>query len=95
MAYPHSYYPIANKKMYHHVNWTWAPPGAKGNICERCGSHCFCAAEAGLLPKTRSSSVAVQQEPDAVEEQQQPDGVQEPAEAPLDGLAAILQYESD
>jgi len=71
--------------MFHHVNWTWAPPGSKGNVCERCGTNCFCAAEAGVLPRTRGSAkneavtAATNGHPFVL----------------ADGLAAIMQYDSD
>jgi len=58
MAYPRDHYPVHNNGMYHHVNWTWAPPGAKGNVCENCGTHCFCADVVALLPRTRSAAAA-------------------------------------
>jgi hypothetical protein len=98
MAQPPSFYPVKNKTCFFHVNWTWAPPGTQGNICEQCGTHCFCAAKQGLLPKTRSALVAVH--PQVVVEQQglaiEHDAVAlESVAAPLDGLAAILQYDSD
>ena len=54
MAYPHSYYPIKNYTMYRSGNWRWAAPGDVGNRCERCGTHCFCAAEEGELSRTRN-----------------------------------------
>jgi hypothetical protein len=100
MAYPPSYYPISNKTMFHHVNWTWAPPGANGNLCERCGTHCFCAAEAGLLPKTRGALAAVHAVTalEAVQEAVQ-EAAQEAVVAPQyvlqDGIAAILQYDTE
>jgi hypothetical protein len=90
MAYPPSYYPIANKAMFFHVNWTWAPPGTRGNVCELCGSHCFCAAKAGLLPKTRSGSMS------ASVEQPVRLAVEQPVQqAVQDSLELILQYDSD
>ncbi len=73
--------------MFHHVNWTWAPPGTKGNMCERCGTNCFCVAEAGLLPKTRAAAKNIANADS--------DGVYvAPAVLP-DGLAAIMLYDSD
>jgi hypothetical protein len=73
-------------------------------MCEHCGTHCFCAAQKGLLPKTRSGIAALQiaavhavAAPQAAAPQAL--AVQEPAAAPQnipqDGIAAILQYDSD
>ena len=96
--------------MFHHVNWTWVPPGGKGNVCERCGSHCFCTAESGLLPKTRSAVAAakaaqqlpVQQNlnplvahPQLPVQQDFNPAVAPPQEGQQDGIAAILMYDSD
>ncbi len=97
MAYPPSYYPISNKTFFHHVNWTWAPPGAKGNTCEHCGTHCFCAAKKGLLPKTRSANAALQAAVVHAVAAPQPVVVQEAAAVLQDvlphGIAAILEYD--
>lgn len=75
--------------MFRHVNWTWAPPGSKGNVCERCGTNCFCAAQQGLLPRTRGAAKneAAKQVVAAV--------VNENPVVLADGLAAIMQYDSD
>jgi hypothetical protein len=82
--------------MFHHVNWTWAPPGCKGNVCEHCGTHCFCTAKLGLLPKTRSTlaTANVQQQQHAAGPAEQ-QAVAAPQDALQDGIAAILQYDSN
>lgn len=77
--------------MFHHVNWTWVPPGGKGNVCERCGSHCFCTAESGLLPKTRSAVAAT----NAAQQLPVQQAVAPSQDGQQDGIAAILQYDSD
>jgi hypothetical protein len=81
--------------MFHHVNWTWAPPGDKGNVCETCGSHCFCTAKLGLLPKTRSAlaTANVQHQHAAAAEHAPQQHAEQQAVA--DGIAAILQYDSN
>jgi hypothetical protein len=83
--------------MFHHVNWTWAPPGCKGNVCERCGSNCFCTAKLGLLPKTRSALAAANaaQMNAAAQMHAVQQAVVAPQDEQLDGIAAILQYDSD
>ncbi len=58
MAYPPSYHPIKNFTQFRYGNWTWAPPGARGNVCDNCGTHCFCDAKEGLLPRKRRAVVA-------------------------------------
>jgi hypothetical protein len=77
------------------VNWTWAPPGSKGNVCERCGTNCFCAANEGLLPRTRSTvkNQAMKQSSDGVANEN-PVVNEGPVVLP-EGLAAIIQYDSD
>jgi len=59
MAYPPSYYPIKNLTQFRSGNWTWAPPGDRGNVCDYCGTHCFCDAKKGLLPRKRGAVVGV------------------------------------
>jgi hypothetical protein len=59
MAYPPSYHPIKNLTQFRSGNWTWAPPGARGNVCDNCGTHCFCDAKKGLLPRKRRAVVDV------------------------------------
>ena len=81
--------------MFHHVNWTWVPPGGKGNVCERCGSHCFCTAESGLMPKTRSAVAAANAAQQLPVQQDLNPAVAPPQEGQQDGIAAILMYDSD
>ena len=82
--------------MFFHVNWTWAPPGTRGNVCELCGSHCFCAAKAGLLPKTRSAIAAASATQQHAVEQPVQLAVEQPVQqAVQDSLELILQYDSD
>jgi hypothetical protein len=106
MAFPPTFYPVTNKTMFRHVNWTWAPPGAQGNVCVRCGSNCFCAAEAGLLPRTRSAhadpnSVMFQavDAADTAEANQDTEVAHASSAAAQvemqDGIMAIMQYDSD
>ena len=59
MAYPPSYHPIKNLTQFRSGNWTWAPPGDRGNVCDFCGTHCFCDAEEGLLPRTRGAAAGL------------------------------------
>ena len=119
MAYPHSYYPIKNYTMYRSGNWRWAAPGDVGNRCERCGTHCFCAAEEGKLSHLRNlgkgAAAAVVAAADDVVAAEAIDNVAgaaaidaaararavaneavaENAAVQLDGIAAILMYDSD
>jgi hypothetical protein len=96
--------------MFNIGNWRWAAPGDDGNRCERCGTHCFCAAEKGQLPRTRNSgkraaaaaaasaaAAAASAAAAAVAEVIELDelAVADDAIVQQDGIAAILMYESD
>ena len=104
MAYPPSYYPIKNYTMFNIGNWRWAAPGDDGNRCERCGTHCFCAAEKGQLPRTRNSgqraaaaaasaAAAAAAVAEAIEHVEV--AIADDAVVQQDGIAAILMYDSD
>ncbi len=54
-------------------------------MCERCGTNCFCAAEAGVLPRTRG----------AAKNEAVTAAANGHAFVLADGLAAIMQYDSD
>ena len=77
MAYPPNYHPIKNYAMFTCSNWTWASPGARGNICDQCGTDCFCDAKNGLLPRKRGRGGVVSPAPGS------------DAAAPLDAENAI------
>ena len=103
--------------MYRSGNWRWAAPGDVGNRCERCGTHCFCAAEEGKLSHLRNwgkgaaaavvaaadavvaaeaiNNVAGAAAIDAAARAVANEAVAENAAVQLDGIAAILMYDSD
>ena len=84
MAYPPSYHPIKNISQFRSGNWMWAPPGARFNVCDHCGTHCFCDAEEGLLPRTRGAAVGAGVAAVA------PMGAVAAAAAPVGGVAAAI-----
>ena len=85
MAYPPSYHPIKNISQFRSGNWMWAPPGARFNVCDHCGTHCFCDAEEGLLPRTRGAAVG-----GAGVAAVAPMGAVAAAAAPVGGVAAAI-----
>jgi hypothetical protein len=69
-------------------------------MCERCGSHCFCAAVLGLLPKSRSAAaIANSAQQQMVEEDLAASQDVQAVAAPQDelqfGIAAFLEYDSE
>jgi hypothetical protein len=93
-------YPVKNLASFTHSNWTWAAPGTKGNVCDCCGTLCFCIATAGLLSRTRSQTKKITALVDVVAPQDaypQDAALQvaTPQVTMQDGIAAFLQYDSE
>ena len=99
MAYPPSYHPIKNLTQFRSGNWTWAAPGARGNVCDFCGTHCFCDAEEGLLPRTRGAAAGlaapVALAANAAAPAAAPAVVNVVEDVEFEGIVALLAYDDE